>query len=196
MALFNAASADEARDKILAELNELDPPKEVRIDPTVAGTLKISDGPAIVGQRFELTLTATNKGKIKVAVPINRKTARDEWVWDGIGIQCSPDAAIQRRSIFTNPATVDYILPGETKTFKLTWTLLDHHSGIGELSLSLPPEFESVAPVKVIVNAQEGETAPEPQEGEQYGTGQPATGLESKSEASDKPQPEAEGRSR
>jgi hypothetical protein len=40
------------------------------------------------------------------------------------------------------------------------------------------------------------ELSPEAKEGEQAGTGQPATRPESKSEGSDKPQPESEGRSR
>ena len=135
----------------MAELDKVDPPKLSRIDPTVAATLKISDVTAIVGQPYELTLTATNNGKVKVAVPINRKSAKNEWVWSGIGIRFSLDPAIQQASIFTNPPTIDYILPGETKGFRLTWTPRELHAGSGELSLILPPEFEPVTPVKVTV---------------------------------------------
>jgi hypothetical protein len=53
--------------------------------------------------------------------------------------------------------------------------------GNGELSLELPPEFQIVAPVKVTVNTQGRKITPEAQ-GEQDGTGQPATRPESKPE--------------
>lgn len=165
-AFITAVRADEERDKILPQLNNVDPPKVPKIDPTVTATLKIPEMPAVVGQPYELTLTATNKGKVKVVVPVNYKSAQGEWVWDGVGICVSPSAAIQRTSIFTNLPTFDYILPGETKTFRLTWTPLELHTGSRELSLFLPNEFESVAPAKVTVNTHNGMTDRKSKEGE------------------------------
>lgn len=126
--------------------------EESRVEPVIAVTIKIPDVSAVVGQPYELLLTATNKAKVKIMVPINGKGARDEWVWDGIGIKFSTQAAIQRSSIFTDPLTVDHILPGETKTFRISWIPNEFDQGSGKLSLMLPPEFEPLAPVDVTVN--------------------------------------------
>ncbi len=151
LAFLSVARADEAREKFMAELNEADPPKVEKMEAVIETTLKIPAVPAIAGQPYELTITATNHGNHKIIVPSNRKRVRDEWVWDGIGIQYPKDGSIERRSFFTNPPTVDSILPGETKIFRISWTPCKDSKGNGELSLLLPPEFKPVASVQVVV---------------------------------------------
>jgi hypothetical protein len=80
-----------------------------------------------------------------------------------------------------------WIKPGEKKVLRFSWTASTDDVGQGFLFVRLPSGFESPKPIPITVI---------PKDTEQAGSGQPATRPESKSEDNDKPQPEAEGRSR
>jgi hypothetical protein len=72
--------------------------------------------------------------------------------------------------------------------------ILEDRQGVGQLTNQ--EKIDRALRTKDALLAKASAFAKEIQEAEQGGTGQPATRSQSKSEGSDKPQPEAEGRSR
>ncbi|MDP0491419.1 MAG: hypothetical protein Q7Q71_10250 [Verrucomicrobiota bacterium JB023] len=187
------AIADEDRDKLLAQLDALDPLIAAQEQPVVTARLELPKSLPVVGHPYELVIKATNKSDATVWVPYNYRGDEGGWIWSDVGLKVGPDSGVKRTSVYTNPPTMGSIPAGETKVFRLTWTPSRHEVGSRQISLLLPSSFVPIAPVPIRVVPPAAPTG-QNQKGEQDGADQPATDPESKPEGNQKPQPESEVR--
>lgn len=113
-------------------------------------TTRVSRLPKEVRQGDKVTfeVAVTNRTRETVLVPPSYYDG-DRLVMDQTGVVFVTDPKnppIVRMSVSTSPPISDWIEPGETKLYPMTWTPTNSDLGSGFLVVGLPGEFQEIKP--------------------------------------------------